>query len=357
MRNRTGVLSERVGSLATTSTLPAGEMLTGIEGAHPAAMRSRLAYTTSRGTMIQGMTERVLASQMAKKYRGKVQLILTSPPFPLNRKKKYGNLQGEEYIQWLAGFAPLFRKFLKPKGSLVIELGNAWEPGLPVMSTLGLRALLAVLEEGDFYLCQQFVAFNKARLPSPAQWVNVERIRVKDAYTHVWWMSKSARPRANNRRVLKEYTPSMKRLLRTRRYNSGRRPSEHSIGASSFLRNNGGAIPSNVLQVTNTASRDSYLDYCRDHDLPLQPSRMPAQIPEFFIKLLTASRDIVLDPFAGSNVTGAVADSLKRRWLSIEPVEAYVRGSIGRFQSVRRHGRWWRSPAESKGKTLPQNLR
>ena len=344
MSGQSSVPSVRASPPTTTRTLPVGETDASIEVAENSTMRIRRAYATDRGIMIHGTAERVLSSRLAKRYRGKVQLIFTSPPFPLNRKKRYGNLQGDDYVKWLAGFAPVFRDFLKPDGSLVIELGNAWEPGLPVMSTLALRALLAVLERGDFYLCQQFVAFNKARLPGPAQWVNVERVRVKDAYTHIWWMSPTARPKANNRRVLTEYTPSMKRLLQTGRYNSGRRPSEHSIGARSFLRNNGGAIPSNVLQVSNTASRDSYMDYCRDHGLRFQPSRMPAQIPEFFIKLLTFRRDLVLDPFAGSNVTGAVADSLKRRWISIEPIEEYIRGSIGRFQSVRRHGRWWQSP-------------
>ena len=85
----------------------------------------RVAYRTGRGVMFSGSAEAVLASPLARKYRGKVQLILTSPPFPLNRKKKYGNLQGEAYVRWLGSFAPVFREFLKPDGSIVMELGNA----------------------------------------------------------------------------------------------------------------------------------------------------------------------------------------------------------------------------------------
>src|SRR5437773_7401726 len=224
-----------------------GETCASIEVAENSTMRIRRAYATDRGIMIHGTAERVLSSRLAKRYRGKVQLIFTSPPFPLNRKKRYGNLQGDDYVKWLAGFAPVFREFLKPDGSLVIELGNAWEPGLPVMSTLALRALLAVLERGDFYLCQQFVAYNRARLPGPAQWVNVERSRVKDSFTHIWWMSPSMRPRADNAEVLTPYSNAMRRLLSTSKYNSGKRPSEHAVGSSSFLRDNGGAIPSNVL--------------------------------------------------------------------------------------------------------------
>ncbi len=335
-----------------TGTLSVGEGDLLQEDPSTPTMKGRLAYTTQHGEMFHGKAERILTSDRFDKYRGRIQLIFTSPPFPLNRKKRYGNFKGERYVDWLASFAPIFRNVLRPEGSVVVELGNAWEPGLPVMSTLALKALLAFQEEGDFFLCQQFVAFNKARLPSPAQWVNVERIRVKDAYTHFWWMSPSARPEASNRRVLKEYGHSMKELLRTGRYNSGRRPSEHSIGKNSFNRDNGGAIPSNVLEVTNTRAHDPYMDYCRAEGLPLQPSRMPMLIPEFFIKLTTDDGDLVLDPFAGSNTTGAAAERLNRRWVSIEPVEDYVRGSAGRFPEVRRRGRWWYAPRLSGNDAL-----
>src|SRR5262249_28749334 len=158
-----------------------------------------------------------------------------------------------EYVLWLAEFGPKLGRLLMPKGSIVIELGNCWEPGKPVMSTLALEALLELRRNGDFKLAQQFVCYNPARLPSPAQWVNVERIRVKDSYTHLWWMSRVERPIANNRRVLNPYSHSMQKLLRTGKYNAGKRPSEHHIGQKSFLTNNNGSIPSNVLQFSNTS--------------------------------------------------------------------------------------------------------
>jgi site-specific DNA-methyltransferase (cytosine-N4-specific) len=288
-------------------------------------------YETERGLMLHGTAEATLASPGFKKYRGKVQLIFTSPPFPLNRKKKYGNQQGEAYIQWLCAFADSFRELLRPGGSIVLEMGNAWEPGKPSMSTLALRALLAFLNEGGFSLCQQFICYNPARLPTPVEWVNKMRIRVKDAFTHVWWMSPTHWPKADNRGVLQEYSPRMLKLLTGKKYNSGTRPSEHKIGESSFLTNNGGAIPPNVLTCPNTNSTDGYLRFCRTKRLQPHPARMPAKVPEFFIKFLTQPRDLVLDPFAGSNTTGAVAEKLKRRWLSIEADANYIEGSKGRF--------------------------
>ena len=290
-----------------------------------------IVYETTRGRMLQGTIEAFLASEEVAQYRGKVQLIFTSPPFPLNRKKRYGNLRGDEYAAWLASLAPRLISLLKPNGSIVIEVGNAWEPGRPVMSVLAMRSLLDFMKSGNLNLCQQFVCDNPARLPSPAQWVNVERIRVKDSFTHVWWMSPSDRPKADNRRVLKEYSASMSALLRTKKYNSGVRPSQHNIGAKSFLRDNGGAIASNCLSFTNTGSMSRYLDYCRGHALKPHPARMPAGLAEFFIRFLTEPKDLVLDPFGGSNTTGAVAEALKRRWISVEPNPEYIASSLGRF--------------------------
>ena len=295
-------------------------------------------YKTALGRSILGLAEDVLQSPAnTKDLEGQVDLIFTSPPFPLNRKKRYGNEQGEAYVDWLANFAPLFKKALKPKGSIVLELGNAWEAGRPVMSTLALKALLAFLERGEFILCQQFVWYNPARLPSPAQWVNVERIRVKDAYTHLWWMALTDRPHADNRRVLTKYSESMENLLERKSYNTGKRPSEHHIGKKSFLKNNAGAIPSNLITLANTQASSDYLNYCRTHKLQPHPARMPSGLAEFFIKFLTKPRKLVLDPFAGSNTTGAAAEKLGRRWIAIEPNELYLEGSRGRFGLFNSH--------------------
>jgi site-specific DNA-methyltransferase (cytosine-N4-specific) len=292
----------------------------------------RVAYKTKLGTFYNGKIEDALASSKFKKYKGQVSLIFTSPPFPLNRKKKYGNLQGEEYVKWLSDLAVSFKDLLKEDGSIVIEVGNSWEPGIPAMSTLALKSLLAFLEKGGYYLCQQFVWYNSAKLPSPAQWVNVERSRVKDSFTHIWWMSKIPKPKADNRKILKEYSSSMKTLLKNKKYNSGKRPSEHSIGKTSFLTNNEGAIPSNVLISSNTQTNTNYQKYCRKMKLIPHPARMPIDIPTFFIKFLTSPRNLILDPFGGSNTTGEAAESLKRRWIAVEPNIDYINGSKGRFK-------------------------
>lgn len=316
-------------------------------------------YETHFGSAYCGDSLRLLRTKPLLAHQGKVQLVFTSPPFPLNTKKSYGNLQGEDYIRWLAKFAPLLRKMVTDDGSIVVEIGNAWLPGEPVMSTHVLEAFLRFLKKGNLQLCQEFIWYNPARLPSPIEWVNRERIRVKDAFTRIWWMSPIARPKADNRRVLREYSPSMKRLIATGKYNAGRRPSEHQIGKESFSVDNGGAIPANVgdadalpsldgtitpkrfaeyleqstnlLKAANTVSSDSYRNFCVERDVPVHPARMPPSLVDFFVKFLTDEGDTVLDPFAGSNTTGAVAESLGRRWVSIEADWTYATHSIARF--------------------------
>ncbi len=302
-----------------------------------------LVYETDAGQMYCGDTRAFLDSAAGIDLRECVQLVFTSPPFPLIEKKKYGNLRGEEYIEWFAAFATKLRNLLTADGSIVVEIGNAWETGKPVMSTVVLRALLEFLERASLHLCQEFIWYNPARLPSPIQWVNVERIRVKDAFSRIWWMSSVERPKADNRRVLKPYSPSMQRLIETGKYNSGKRPSEYTIGEHSFKTDNQGAIPPNVmhgddapslgslLKSTNTRSNERYQRFCREQNMPIHPARMPAELVEFFVKFLTDETDLVFDPFGGSNTTGAVAEELSRRWVCCEAHRPYVESSAARF--------------------------
>lgn len=303
-------------------------------------------YSTELGTLYLGDSLKALKSKAFRRDVGKAQLVLTSPPFPLKTQKEYGNLQGQEYVRWFASYARLLRSLVTDDGSIVIEIGNVWEAGRPVMSTVVLHALLRFLERGGLHLCQEFIWYNPARLPSPAQWVNVERIRVKDAFTRIWWMSPTERPKADNRRVLQGYSDDMKRLLERRSYNAGRRPSEHLIGATSFFKDNTGAIPPNVgdaedapnlttlLKAGNNESSSQYQMFCRDHGLSPHPARMPQRLAEFFVKFLTEPGDMVFDPFAGSNTTGAVAEDLSRRWVGIELNWDYAAPSLARFDPV-----------------------
>lgn len=215
--------------------------------------KGRLAKPVQRsrkGIYFVGKAEEVIANpSFSQRWNGKVDLILTSPPFPLNNKKRYGNLRGQQYLAWIEDLAPKFERLLTPQGSLVVELGNSWEPGRPVQSLLSLKALLALAETGQFRLVQEFVCYNPSRLPSPAQWVTVNRMRTTDSFTHVWWLAKTDFPRADNARVPRPYSASMKALLKRRTFNAGPRPSQHKISKRGFLKEHRGAIAHNVFEL------------------------------------------------------------------------------------------------------------
>lgn len=290
-----------------------------------------LVYETRLGRCFHSSIEDFLRSQTSKKLAGRVNLIFTSPPFPLVSPKKYGNRIGTDYLDWLVDVVNGMKSLLSDDGSLVLEIGNAWDKGSPTMSTLPLKTLLAIEEKTDLHLCQQFIWENSARLPGPATWVNIERIRLKDSHTHLWWFSPTPRPKANNRNVLSEYSPAMKRLIETGKYNPGVRPSEHVIGEETFAKDNAGAISGSTLVMGNTATDPNYRRWCHEQGLGLHPARMPIRLAEFFIKFLTDPGDRVFDPFGGSNTTGRAAENLNRKWISVEMNRDYAQGSHGRF--------------------------
>ncbi len=261
-----------------------------------------------------------------------INLILTSPPFALTREKEYGNKSSDEYIDWFMPFAREFRRLLKADGSLVIDLGGAYMPGHPVRSIYQFELLVRMCRELGFFLAQEFYHYNPARLPAPAEWVNVRRIRVKDSVNVVWWLSVSEYPKADNRRVLKEYSDSMKQLLDDG-YKPKLRPSGHDI-SHKFQKDNNGAIPPNLLRLANTESNSAYLRRCKQVGISPHPARFPREFAEFFIAFLTDENDLVVDPFAGSNTTGFVSEQWKRRWLAFEIDEQYLAGSKYRFEEV-----------------------
>lgn len=269
-----------------------------------------------------------------------VSLVVTSPPFALVYKKAYGNESASRYVEWFLDFAREFHRVLADDGSLVIDIGGAWNPGVPTRSLYQAKLLLALCEDVGFHLAQDFYWHNPAALPAPAEWVNVRRLRVKTSVNQVWWLSKTEWPKANNRNVLQSYSQDMERLIK-RGYRATLRPSGHNI-TDKFGRDNGGSIPSNfirdvleadnLLEMGNNDANSAYLESCRAKGLPIHPARFPRALPEFFTKLCTDEGDLVVDPFAGSNMTGSVAEALERRWLGFELDQEYLEGSRFRFQ-------------------------
>lgn len=285
-------------------------------------------YTTELGAAFQGDSLRLLAELEDES----VDLVMTSPPFALQRQKEYGNREQHEYVEWLTGFARIVRQKLRPTGSFVLDLGGAYEKGVPARSLYNFRVPIRFCDELGFVLAEDFYWFNPSKLPSPIEWVNKRKLRAKDSVNTVWWFSKTEWPKADVTKVLAPYSDRMKKLIADPAafYTPKKRPSGHDIG-SAFGRDNGGSIPSNLLQIPNSESNGQYLSGCTAVGAKQHPARFPAKLPEFFIRFLTDPGDLVVDIFAGSNTTGSVAEVERRRWLSFDLSLEYVAASAFRF--------------------------
>jgi len=162
-------------------------------------------------------------------------------------------------------------------------------------------------------------------------------------------MAKIDKPKADNRRILRPYSKSTQRMHNRGSYNHGRRPSGHTLSKDSFLKQHGGSIMPNVLEIesideakpprlpgnafsiSHTTSNDYYTRQCKERKIEPHSARMPLQLVDLFIQFLTDEGDIVLDPFAGSNATGFCAARSNRKWVSIEANEEYAIHSAIRF--------------------------
>ena len=285
-------------------------------------------YTTALGGTYQGDSKQLLSLLPDES----INLVMTSPPFALQRQKEYGNQTQDDYVDWLEGFARIVHQKLKPDGSFVLDLGGAYQKGTPVRSLYNFRVLLRLCDAVGFHLAEDFYWHNPSKLPSPIEWVNKRKLRAKDSVNTIWWLSKTAWPKANVTNVLTEYSLRMKKLLENPDdfYQPKKRPSGHDI-SKSFSKNNGGAIPSNLLEIPNTESNSSYLSGCKSIGVKPHPARFPAKLPEFFIKFLTEPDDLVVDIFAGSNTTGYAAEGAARRWLAFDESREYLAASSFRF--------------------------
>lgn len=286
------------------------------------------AYYTDLGGSFVGDSRELLA----KLQDNSVNLIITSPPFALQRQKEYGNLEQHEYIDWFLEFARIAHQKLREDGSFVVDFGGSYMKGVPARSLYNFRVLIRMVDEVGFFLAEDFYWFNPSKLPSPIEWVNKRKLRVKDSVNTIWWLSKTEWPKADITRVLAPYSERMKKLIEdpAKFYTPKLRPSGHDIGAS-FGKDNGGAIPPNLLQIPNSESNGQYLSGCKTLGLKGHPARFPAKLPEFFIRMLTDPGDLVIDIFSGSNTTGQVAEAEGRKWMSFEALPEYVAPSAFRF--------------------------
>jgi len=285
----------------------------------------KIYFSTKKGTLYLGDSLEYLKSLDDNS----VNLVVTSPPYALIKKKQYGNEASNEYLEWFRPFATEIFRVLTPNGSFVLNIGGAWNKGEPTRSLYHFKILIMLCEECGFHLAQEMYYWNPSKLPNPAEWCTIRKIRVKDSIEPIWWLSKTPYPKASNQRVLQPYSKSMTNLFENG-YDAKLRPSGHNISNNFMIKHNG-SIPPNLLALPNTESNSYYMKYCTDNNLPIHPARFPSALPEYFIRMCTDKNDFVIDPFGGSCVTGEVAEKLNRRWCCCDTMEDYLKGAKSRF--------------------------
>jgi site-specific DNA-methyltransferase (cytosine-N4-specific) len=260
-----------------------------------------------------------------------VDLLLTSPPYPLSREKAYGNRKGDDYLDWLTSLAESWKPKLANTGSLVINLQDVYQKGLPVLSLYQEKLLLRLVEDLGYSLCQKFSWHNPSK-PVCTDWVTVKRTRVKSGLENFYWLGKTPNPKSSNLRVLRPYGKTMLRTLAKGKGDSRTMgPSGHNHLTPGFMKDWGGSIPDNLLHGQNSTSNDDYCRGCRADGIPIHPARFPDEPLEFLVKLLTEPNDLVWDPMAGSLKVGEVCTRLGRQWIANEKSLAYLYGGRHRF--------------------------
>lgn len=289
-----------------------------------------LLYTTNNGQAYCGNCIDLIQTELEDK---SVQLFISSPPFPQVRDRNdYQNPDPNTFVDWLLNITQSLIPKLKSNGSIVFDLGHVYNYKNPTLNIYNYEFIYRVVKELNLNLCFQFFHYNPSSLPSPTAYCNRMKIRPKNSVNLAPWFSITPRPYADVTQVLNKYSRQFKKLLKIDEVkpNDYTTPSGHYIHNDTWV-NNKGSIPTNLLRIPNSDSRDPYLSACKSVGIKPHSARFPKDFARFFIKYLTEPNDLVVDIFAGSNTTGFCAEELNRQWKSFELDRSFVAASAFRF--------------------------
>jgi len=286
-------------------------------------------WETELGQVLWGTAEK--ASAVIEP--GVVDLIYTSPPYPLLQPKEYGNLNSSDWLKWMGDLSELWSGLLANTGSLVVNIGSISQAGKPFKDPYAARFQLDLIDRLGLHLVDEHYWHNPAKLPSPVQWVSVQKKRLKNTVEHVLWFAKSDQFKSNNDNVREAESPHTTRYRKNALASGkglGKRPGG-SVAGKGFLKSNGTAIPS-VLQVqSHEGPHSRYRRACKTAGIKPHPAISPLALPDRFIRLTTEPGDLVYDPMAGSLATCYAAELLGRKWIGSEPSAHYIAGGTLRF--------------------------
>ena len=287
-------------------------------------------FTNARGTYFWGHAEDVVSRLEDQS----IHLLFTSPPYPLSRKKEYGNLRGEAYLDWLEAILDCHLPKLAPDAGILLNLGEAYEcPGESQLSTYREELTLRARKNLGLKLFGKFYWQNPSKPPA-GHWVTHAKCRPKNDTEEILWLAAGTTPKFRGANALNPYGPTMTRTLAQGGETRGMRPSGHGDSKCGFSIDHGGSWPGQSLSIPNSSSQGPYFSFCKSHGLPSHPARFPGKLAEKMILLHSDPNDTISDPFGGSANTAAAAQKLGRNWTTCDIHLAYGLGAIGRFPTL-----------------------
>lgn len=291
-----------------------------------------VAFSTKLGVAIWGSNEAVFP------HLGQpIMLALTSPPYPLRCARAYGNVDEQEYVDFVTRSLEPIVKNLAPQGSVVLNVSqDIFMNRSPARSTYNERLVLAITDRLGLHLMDRFVWHNASKPPGPIQWASKQRVQLNVAYEPVYWFAADPlRVNANNRRVLQPHSDRHAALIarggeqRQAVFGDG----AYRINHGSFGNPTAGAIPRNVLPYGhNCADSAAHRQHARELGFTTHGAPFPHSIPNFFIRFLSEVGQLVVDHFGGTLKTALAAERLGRRWLTTENILDYIRPSAELFR-------------------------
>ena len=241
---------------------------------------------------------------------GEIDLVVTSPPYALHFKKEYGNADQKQYVAWFLPFAREIRRILRPEGSFVLNVGGAWTPGAPsVPSIISAYCSRFVTTWASTSAKSSSGTIRRRCLPRR---MGVRASNPGQGFGRVHLLAVGVGFSQGGQRE----SPASLLQGHGAAHQAGHKADEATVRSqhqTDVLTRSGRAIPANIITCGNNESNSSYIKQSKKLGQNLPSARFPAELPRFFIEFLTDHDDLVLDPFAGSNTTGAVAEQLGRR--------------------------------------------
>lgn len=253
-----------------------------------------------------------------------IDLIFSGIPYPSTLKS--GGIKFDSYTDWILPFAKEMHRILKPSGSCIIIAQNRTKK---VVDPWIYEIVLSFIKDVKFSLLQDFYWIKQNTLPSGM--VSTYK-RCRSTTEMIFWYGKDPdETKVDTKNVLREYPQYVNTLEKIAAYQKNVREttldkdsiSQVAINKYNFHNDKVGSTPFNVIVASPISHSDPIYDIMRNSGID-HPGRLPEFLPEFFIKMLTDRKAIVLDPFVGSGATMTAAKRLERKYIGFDISEDYI---------------------------------